>query len=301
LNLNKIAAIDIGSNAVRMLISYVIKNNEGKLYFQKNSYIRLPLRLGEDSFKDQSISKNKIETFINAINSMKYIMKVHGVDYYLAYATSALREAENSDVIISKVKSETAIEIEIIDGLKEAKIISNAKLIEKDHPFRKNLYIDVGGGSTELSFVQNGKKTLSRSFNIGTVRDLNKKNKTNVWDQIKIWIKDNMDKDFKLRLFGTGGNINKIQNITNTKVGKPISYFSMITLLNNLSKIDYEKRILQYDLNPDRADVIIPALKIFLKTMEWSGSNKIFVPKVGLVDGMIKEIYFNSAGKKLKL
>lgn len=301
MNLNKIAAIDIGSNAVRMLISYVIKNNEGKLHFQKNSYIRLPLRLGEDSFKDQSISKNKIKTFINAINSMKYIMKVHGVDYYLAYATSALREAKNSDVIISKVKSETAIEIEIIDGLKEAKIISNAKLVEKNHPFSKNIYIDVGGGSTELSFIQNGKKTLSRSFNIGTVRDLNKKNKTNVLDQIKIWIKDNMDKDFKLRLFGTGGNINKIQNITNTKVGKPISYFSMITLLNNLSKIDYEKRILQYDLNPDRADVIIPALKIFLKTMEWSGSNKIFVPKVGLVDGMIKEIYFNSAGKKLKL
>ena len=301
MNLNKIAAIDIGSNAVRMLISYVIKNNEGKLHFQKNSYLRLPLRLGEDSFKDQSISKNKIETFINAINSMKYIMKVHGVDYYLAYATSALREAENSDVIISKVKSETAIEIEIIDGLKEAKIISNAKLIETNHPFRKNLYIDVGGGSTELSFVQNDKKTLSRSFNIGTVRDLNKKNKTKVWDQIKVWIKDNMDKDFKLRLFGTGGNINKIQSITNTKAGKPISYFSMITLLNNLSKIDYEKRILQYDLNPDRADVIIPALKIFLKTMEWSDSNKIFVPKVGLVDGMIKEIYFNSAGKKLKL
>jgi len=301
LNLNKIAAIDIGSNAVRMLISYVIKNNEGKLHFQKNSYLRLPLRLGEDSFKDQSISKSKIETFINAINSMKYIMKVHGVDYYLAYATSALREAENSDVIISKVKSETAIEIEIIDGLKEAKIISNAKLIETNHPFRKNLYIDVGGGSTELSFVQNDKKTLSRSFNIGTVRDLNKKNNIKVWDQIKVWIKDNMDKDFKLRLFGTGGNINKIQSITNTKAGNPISYFSMITLLNNLSKIDYEKRILQYDLNPDRADVIIPALKIFLKTMEWSDSNKIFVPKVGLVDGMIKEIYFNSAGKKLKL
>ena len=301
MNLNKIAAIDIGSNAVRMLVSYVIKNNEGKLHFQKNSYLRLPLRLGEDSFKDQSISENKIETFVNAINSMKYIMKVHAVDYYLAYATSALREAENSDFVIAKVKSETAIEIEIIDGLKEAKIISNAKPIEKNHPFRKNLYVDVGGGSTELSFVQNDKKTLSRSFNIGTVRDLDKNNKTNVWDQIKIWIKDNMDNDFKLRLFGTGGNINKIQNMTNTKVGKPISYFSMITLLNNISKIDYEKRILQYDLNPDRADVIVPALKIFLKTMEWSSSNKIFVPKVGLVDGMIKEIYFNSAGKKLKL
>jgi len=300
LNLNKIAAIDIGSNAVRMLISYVINNGKGKLHFQKNTYLRLPLRLGEDSFKNEPISESKIDTFVNAINSMKYIMKVHDVEYYLAYATSALREAKNSDIIKSKVKAETGIEIEIIDGLKEARIISNAKPIEKNNPFRKNLYIDVGGGSTELSFVQNGEKTLSKSFNIGTVRDLNKGNKNDVWDKIKIWIKNHLDNDFKLRLYGTGGNINKIQNLTNTKAGKPISFFSMITLLNNLQKIDFEERVLEYNLNPDRADVIIPALKIFLKTMEWSGSNKIFVPKVGLVDGMIKEVYYKDIGKKLE-
>jgi len=300
LDLNKIAAIDIGSNAVRMLISYVIKDDKGNLYFQKNSYLRLPLRLGEDSFKSKSISKIKIDTLVNAINSMKYIMKVHDVKYYLAYATSALREAENSDNVISKVKNETGIEIEIIDGLKEARIISNAKPIEKNNPFRKNLYVDVGGGSTELSFVQNGEKTISKSFNIGTVRDLNKKNKNDVWDDIKTWIKDHLDSSFKLKLYGTGGNINKIQFLTKTKTGKPISYFSMITLLNNLSKINFEERILEYNLNPDRADVILPALKIFLKTMEWSGSNKIYVPKVGLVDGMIKEVYYNNVGVKLE-
>jgi len=299
LDLNKIAAIDIGSNAVRMLISYVIKNDKGNIHFQKNSYLRLPLRLGEDSFLNESISENKIDTFINAINSMKYIMKVHGVEYYLAYATSALREAKNSDIIKSKVKRETGIEIEVIDGLKEARIISNAKPIEKNNPFRKNLYIDVGGGSTELSFVQNAEKTISKSFNIGTVRDLKKLNNDDVWSQIKIWIKDHQDNDSKLRLYGTGGNINKIQSLTNTKVGKPISYFSMITLLNNLSKIDFEERVLKYNLNLDRADVIVPALKIFSKTMEWSGSNKIFVPKVGLVDGMIKEVYYKNIGNKL--
>tara|TARA_B100001996_G_scaffold140639_1_gene106949 strand:- start:36 stop:935 length:900 start_codon:yes stop_codon:yes gene_type:complete len=299
LDLNKIAAIDIGSNAVRMLISYVIKNDKGNLHFQKNSYLRLPLRLGEDSFLNESISENKIDTFINAINSMKYIMKVHGVEYYLAYATSALREAKNSDIIKSRVKRETGIEIEVIDGLKEARIISNAKPIEKNNPFRKNLYIDVGGGSTELSFVQNAEKTISKSFNIGTVRDLKKLNNDDVWSQIKIWIKDHLDNDSKLRLYGTGGNINKIQSLTNTKVGKPISYFSMITLLNNLSKIDFEERVLKYNLNLDRADVIVPALKIFSKTMEWSGSNKIFVPKVGLVDGMIKEVYYKNIGNKL--
>jgi len=299
LDLNKIAAIDIGSNAVRMLISYVIKNDKGNIHFQKNSYLRLPLRLGEDSFLNESISENKIDTFINAINSMKYIMKVHGVEYYLAYATSALREAKNSDIIKSRVKRETGIEIEVIDGLKEARIISNAKPIEKNNPFRKNLYIDVGGGSTELSFVQNAEKTISKSFNIGTVRDLKKLNNDEVWSQIKIWIKDHQDNDSKLRLYGTGGNINKIQSLTNTKVGKPISYFSMITLLNNLSKIDFEERVLKYNLNLDRADVIVPALKIFSKTMEWSGSNKIFVPKVGLVDGMIKEVYYKNIGNKL--
>ncbi len=301
MDLNKIAAIDIGSNAVRMLISYVIKDDKGNLYFQKNSYLRLPLRLGEDSFKSKSISKIKIDTLINAINSMKYIMKVHDVKYYLAYATSALREAKNSDNVMSKVKNETGIEIEIIDGLKEARIISNAKPIEKNNPFRKNLYVDVGGGSTELSFVQNGEKTISKSFNIGTVRDLNEKNKNDVWDDIKTWIKDHLDSSLKLKLYGTGGNINKIQFLTKTKTGKPISYFSMITLLNNLSKINFEERILEYNLNPDRADVILPALKIFLKTMEWSGSNKIYVPKVGLVDGMIKEVYYNNVGVKLEL
>ena len=173
MDLNKIAAIDIGSNAVRMLISYVIKSNNKELHFQKNSYLRLPLRLGEDSFNNKSISENKIQTLIDAINSMKYIMKVHNVKYYLAYATSALREAENSHIIISKIKNDTGIGIEIIDGLREARIISNAKPIEKNNPFRKNLYVDVGGGSTELSFVQNGEKTISKSFNIGTVRYLN--------------------------------------------------------------------------------------------------------------------------------
>ncbi len=300
MDLSKIAAIDIGSNAVRMLISYVIKDDNGKIYFQKNSYLRLPLRLGEDSFKNKSISESKIDTLINAINSMKYIMKVHGVKYYLAYATSALREAKNSNAVKSIVKSETGIEVEIIDGLKEARIISNAKPIEKNNPFRKNLYVDVGGGSTELSFVQNGEKTISKSFNIGTVRNLNKKNKNDVWDDIKTWIKDHLDPSFKLKLYGTGGNINKIQYLTNTKTGKPISYFSMITLLNNLSKINFEKRVLEYNLNPDRADVILPALKIFLKTMEWSGSNKIYVPKVGLVDGMIKEVYYKNMGVKLE-
>ena len=300
MDLNKIAAIDIGSNAVRMLISYVIKSNNRELHFQKNSYLRLPLRLGEDSFNNKSISENKIQTLINAINSMKYIMKVHNVNYYLAYATSALREAENSDIIISKIKNDTGIGIEIIDGLKEARIISNAKPIEKNNPFRKNLYVDVGGGSTELSFVQNGEKTISKSFNIGTVRDLNKGNTDDVWDEIRTWIKEYLDPDFKLRLYATGGNINKIQYLTKTKTGKPISYFSMITLLNNLSKINFEERILEYNLNPDRADVILPALKIFLKTMEWSGSNKVYVPKVGLVDGMIKEVYYKGVGVKLE-
>ena len=250
MKIKKYAAIDIGSNAVRILVTNVVSYKK-KTVFLKNALVRVPIRLGQDAFTNGNISDKNIKRMIKSMKAFKLLMEVHGVKDYLAFATSALRDAKNGSYLVEKVLKKSGIKIEIIDGKKEAKIISNTNVFDTINKEKTFLYVDIGGGSTELSFIQNGKKTLSRSFNIGTVRDLSKKTKTNVWDQIKIWIKDNMDKDFKLRLFGTGGNINKIQNITNTKVGKPISYFSMITLLNNLSKIDYEKRILQYDLNPD--------------------------------------------------
>jgi len=296
--LRKIAAIDIGSNAVRMLICYVI-SSEGEYVFQKNSYIRLPIRLGEDSFKNGIISNAKIILLTNAILSFKYIMKVHGVKDYKIYATSALRESRNSKEVISIVKKNTDLKIELISGLNEAKTISKGNSLEKIEFNKTFLYVDVGGGSTEFSILRKDKEKISRSFKIGTVRLLNNLVDDSMLMDVKNWLKSNIDNDDKIKLFATGGNINKIQSMTGSKSGKPISYLSIKDLSNTLKEFNYQDRMIKFDLNPDRADVIIPALKIFTTTMEFVKANKIFVPKVGLVDGMINEIFYENNGSKL--
>ena len=288
--MRKIAAIDIGSNAVRMLISYVLIN-EDEPFFQKNQYIRLPLRLGEDSFKTGIISDEKIRILTNALFSFKFTMKVHGVEKYHIYATSALRDSKNSHDVIKQIYDSTGMKIRLIDGLKEAKVISMGNPIKELDIDKTYLYVDVGGGSTECSVIRRGEDKKSKSFNIGTVRLINNLVDEVVFDEIKEWINENIADDSKLKVFATGGNINKIQDLTNTKSGKPISYLSIKDLYNNLLKKDVTDRMIKYNLNPDRADVIIPALRIFISTMEWANTNKLFVPKVGLVDGMIYEIY----------
>lgn len=296
--MKKIAAIDIGSNAVRMLICYVI-SSEDKHVFQKNSYLRLPLRLGEDTFKNGVISNQKITLLTNAILSFKYIMKVHGVKDYQIYATSALRESKNSKEVISIVKKKTGLNIELITGLKEAKIISKGNSLEQIDFNKTFIYVDVGGGSTELSILRKGEQKISKSFKIGTVRLLNNLVDDSILMEIKHWLKSNIDSDDKIKLFATGGNINKIQSMTGSKSGKPISYLSIKDLSNILIEFNYQERMVKFDLNPDRADVIIPALKIFRSTMEFVKANKIFVPKVGLVDGMINEIFYENSSSKL--
>ena len=183
------------------------------------------------------------------------------------------------------------MKIKLIDGLKEAKVIAMGNPIEKLDFDKTYLYVDVGGGSTEYSIVRRGDDKKSKSFNIGTVRLINNLVDEVIFDEIKEWINENIKDDSKLKVFATGGNINKIQDMTKTKSGKPISYLSIKDLYNNLSEKDITDRMIKYNLNPDRADVIVPALKIFISTMEWVNTNKLFVPKVGLVDGMISEIY----------
>jgi exopolyphosphatase/guanosine-5'-triphosphate,3'-diphosphate pyrophosphatase len=296
--LKKIAAIDIGSNAVRMLICYIIPSGK-KYIFQKNSYLRLPIRLGEDSFKDGIISKSKIHKLSDAILSFKYIMNVHDVEYYQIYATSALRESKNSKEVILEIKKTTGLKINLISGLKEAKIISKGNSLEKLQFNRSFLYVDVGGGSTEYSILRRGEEKKSKSFKIGTVRLLNNLVDDKLFIDIKYWLDTYLDDQDKIKLFATGGNINKIQSMTGSKIGKPISYLSLKDLYNNLTKYNYQERMVKFNLNPDRADVIIPALKIFITTMEFVGSNKLFVPKVGLVDGMINEIFHENNGNKL--
>lgn len=296
--MKKIAAIDIGSNAVRMLICYIIPSGK-KYIFQKNSYLRLPIRLGEDSFKDGIISKSKIHKLSDAILSFKYIMNVHDVEYYQIYATSALRESKNSKEVILEIKKTTGLKINLISGLKEAKIISKGNSLEKLQFNRSFLYVDVGGGSTEYSILRRGEEKKSKSFKIGTVRLLNNLVDDKLFIDIKYWLGTYLDDQDKIKLFATGGNINKIQSMTGSKIGKPISYLSLKDLYNNLTKYNYQERMVKFGLNPDRADVIIPALKIFIITMESVGSNKLFVPKVGLVDGMINEIFHENNGNKL--
>ena len=296
--MKKIAAIDIGSNAVRMLICYIIPSGK-KYIFQKNSYLRLPIRLGEDSFKDGIISKSKIHKLSDAILSFKYIMNVHDVEYYQIYATSALRESKNSKEVILEIKKTTGLKINLISGLKEAKIISKGNSLEKLQFNISFLYVDVGGGSTEYSILRRGEEKKSKSFKIGTVRLLNNLVDDKLLIDIKYWLGTYLDDQDKIKLFATGGNINKIQSMTGSKIGKPISYLSLKDLYNNLTKYNYQERMVKFGLNPDRADVIIPALKIFITTMESVGSNKLFVPKVGLVDGMINEIFHENNGNKL--
>ena len=296
--MKRIAAIDIGSNAVRMLICYVIPCGKENIY-QKNSYLRLPLRLGEDSFSDGIISEDKIKTLSEALISFKYIMRVHKVQHYQIYATSALRESRNSTSVILKIKKVTGLNINIITGLKEAEIISEGNLLPKLEYNKTYLYVDVGGGSTEYSILKKGEKKKSKSFKFGTVRLLNNSDVSSTKKKINKWLTTNIDLKDKIKLYATGGNINKIQSMSGTKNGKPISYISIKDLLNKMIDCDYKERMIKFNLTPDRADVIIPALEIFILTMGSVNANKMFIPKTGLVDGMIKEIFNEKNGNRL--
>ena len=295
MKLKKFAAIDVGSNAIRVLISNIIESKEG-VYFQKNALVRAPIRLGEDSFTLGEISKKNIKRMVKAMRAFRLLMKVHGVSHYQAFATSALREANNSIEVIDQIKKKAGIKIEIIDGRKEAEVISYSKLSEFLNSQKTFLFVDVGGGSTEFTIIDEGKRISSKSFKIGTVRLINDLVDDRVWKAIQGWIEKNAKPYRKITLIGSGGNINKLFKLSNIKEGKPLSLIKLNQIYLELESLTYEERLLKFELNPDRADVIIPAAKIYLKSLEWSGGQKIYVPKFGLSDGMIKYMYKN--GKK---
>ena len=275
---------------MRVLISNVIETKEG-VHFQKNALVRAPVRLGEDSFTLGEISKKSLKNMINAMKAFKLLMKVHQVSHYQAFATSALREANNSRDVVDQVKKKAGIKIEIIDGRKEAEIISNSKIADFLNTQKTLLFVDVGGGSTEFTIINEGKRICSKSFKIGTVRLINNLVDERVWEAIRIWIIKNVSPYRKVTLMGSGGNINKLFKLTNIKEGKPLSMIKLNQIFLELESLNYEERVLKFELNPDRADVIIPAAKIYLKALEWSGGQKIYVPKFGLSDGMIKYMY----------
>jgi exopolyphosphatase/guanosine-5'-triphosphate,3'-diphosphate pyrophosphatase len=291
LNITKYAAIDIGSNAVRLLVSNVIEFPEEETQFRKSALVRVPIRLGEDSFTVGEISNKNRKRLIDAMKAFKLLMRVHGVKEYMACATSAIREASNGQEIIKMVSEKSGIDIQVIDGKKEAEIIAATDLheyIEKDKSY---LYVDVGGGSTELTFFSDGKVKTSRSFKLGTVRLLNEMVDTIVWKEMKKWI-IKQTKDLEdINLIGSGGNINKIQKLSGKNPTKPLSFVYMNSQYQYLQQLSYDDRIRILGLNADRADVIIPAIKIYLSAMKWSNAQKIYVPKIGLADGIIKNLY----------
>ena len=296
MKLKKFAAIDIGSNAIRILIANIIQT-KNDIVFQKNSLIRSPVRLGEDSFSLGEISPKSLNRFVKTMKAFKLLMNIHGVSHYKAFATSALREANNSSHVINTVKKKAGIKVEIIDGTKEAEIISNSKIAEFINTQKTFLFVDVGGGSTEFTFINAGCHITSKSFKIGTVRLINNLVDDRVWVGIEKWIKKNCEKYQKISLMGSGGNINKLFKLSNVKEGKPLSKIKLSHLFKQLEELNYEERILKFELNPDRADVIVPAARIYLKALEWSGGNKIYVPRFGLSDGMIKLMCKNLDGK----
>lgn len=294
LKITKYAAIDIGSNAVRLLITNVIEQDGKEVVFKKNALVRVPIRLGADVFVKGYISDYNIERITDTMTAFYLLMKSHGIVKYKACATSAMREAENGKEVCDLVKEKCNININIIDGEEEATIIAATDLHRFINPNKTYLYVDVGGGSTEFSVIHNSKKIESKSFKIGTVRLLNDNVKKEKWDALEHWIKSNTKTYDKIELIGSGGNINKIFKISGKDVGKPLSYFYLTSYYNSLQNYTYEERITELKLNQDRADVILPALRIYLSAMKWSKAKDILVPKIGLSDGIIKSIYFKT-------
>jgi exopolyphosphatase/guanosine-5'-triphosphate,3'-diphosphate pyrophosphatase len=290
MKIKKYAAIDIGSNAVRILVTNVVSYKK-KTVFLKNALVRVPIRLGQDAFTNGKISDKNIKRMIKSMKAFKLLMEVHGVKDYLAFATSALRDAKNSSYLVEKVLKKSGIKIEIIDGKKEAKIISNTNVFDTINKEKTFLYVDIGGGSTEFSVLINGKRNQSKSFKIGTVRMLNSKVEQVTLDEAESWVRRHTLMHERIYLLGTGGNINKLHKIANINDNRPLSYLTLNTLYNQLDALTYEERIVDLGLNPDRSDVILLAAKLFIKILNWSGAKDIYVPKVGLSDGMIRELY----------
>lgn len=291
MKIEKYGAIDIGSNAIRLLVANVIEAENAEPLFRKSALIRVPIRLGADVFKQKTISEANVTRMVDTMNAFKLLMNAHRVVAYRACATSAMREASNGEEIASLIKKKTGVTIQIIDGNDEAAIIANTDLqafIDSEGTY---LYVDVGGGSTEFTLYSKGSVVASKSFKLGTVRILEGLVGHGMWNEVETWIKEKTTGFSKIELIGSGGNINKIFKISGKKPGKPLSYFYLMNFYDFMQQFTYEERIIELDLNEDRADVILPAARIYLSAMKWSRAKNIHVPKIGLSDGIIKSLY----------
>jgi exopolyphosphatase/guanosine-5'-triphosphate,3'-diphosphate pyrophosphatase len=285
-----LAAIDIGSNAARLLISEVIKKGK-EVEFNRLNIVRIPLQLGFDVFEKGFIGSRKKRMLIDTIKAYKQLMKVYEVEHYMACATSAMRDAQNSKEIIKEIETETNIEIEIISGELEAEIIYEnhiAELLDKDHSY---LYMDVGGGSTELTLYHNNELVLQKSINIGTVRLLTDKVKEDTWEELKETCKNIAKKYNHITGIGSGGNINKIFSLLRSKDDKYLQVDAVKEMHKEMQQLNIDQRMKKYNIKKDRAEVILPALLIYTNIFKWCNVDQVLVPKIGLADGLIHHLY----------
>jgi exopolyphosphatase / guanosine-5'-triphosphate,3'-diphosphate pyrophosphatase len=287
----KLAAIDIGSNAARLLISEVRENQGDKPVFTKLNLIRVPLRLGFDVFAKGEISTQRITMLLQTMKAFGYLLKAYDVKYIKACATSAMRDAHNSEEVIQQVKQETGINIDILSGDEEAAVVYEnhiAENLDKEHAY---LYIDVGGGSTELSFFADGKLRYKESIDIGTIRLLKNMVDEQQWNSMREKVKANIKSKLPVIAIGSGGNINKVFSLSKKKEGKPLSLDLLKDYYKEFSNFSLEERIRMYKMKDDRADVIVPALQLYVNIMRWADIEEIYVPKIGLADGLIQNLY----------
>ncbi|MET3979840.1 exopolyphosphatase/guanosine-5'-triphosphate,3'-diphosphate pyrophosphatase [Mucilaginibacter sp. UYP25] len=283
------AAIDVGSNAVRMLIAEIIENNES-ISFKKITLIRVPVRLGDDAFLNKEISEKKTIDLIKSMQAFRNLMDVYRVTDYMACATSAMREAVNGQAVADKIMAEAGINLQIVHGESEAKIIYNSHAEINIDKSKNYLYIDVGGGSTELSLFSDGHILASQSFNLGTIRILDNQDKDETWTEMKDFIREHTKGLKNIYGIGTGGNINKLYKLSQEKDGAALSYLKLRALYNYLDSFSLKDRINVLGLNHDRADVIIPACEIYLTVLKCANIKSIYVPTVGMVDGIIQTL-----------
>lgn len=286
-----LAAIDIGSNAARLLISQAAPYQDGTVDYTKLTLLRIPLRLGFDVFNKGFISEDKVHQLMDTLRVYKLMMQIYKVEAFKACATSAMRDASNGPEILRRAKEETGLDIKIISGQEEANIIYETHIAENLSLNKSYLYIDVGGGSTELTLFSKNVILFKESFNIGTIRLLQGKVTDDQWDAMKAFVKEGVKNLSSVEAIGSGGNINKVFSLSKRKEGKPLPLDLLRDYYKELNTASLEERMHRYQLRADRADVIVPALQIYISVMRWAGAEEIIVPRIGLADGLVKMLY----------
>lgn len=286
----KFAAIDIGSNAVRLLLARVIEETDPPL-FKKEVLVRMPLRLGDDAFGLGRISAEKAQRLVDTMSGFRHLIRAYPALDYAAYATSAMREASNSDTVVKRVEKVTGISIEVIDGAREAEVIYANHIEHRLDPNRNYLYMDVGGGSTEVTFIAKGRMVAKESFPVGGVRALSGKLDPRVVATLRQWIESHHAQYGSMIAIGSGGNINTIYKMARVKQGKPLDIERLRAIRNTLRSYSLEERIVTLNLRPDRADVVVFACELYLNAMKWGGISKMVVPQVGLADGIVHLLF----------